>query len=238
MNAHLTETKLKTREINTKRRVSYKNRRTYCLSFYIKYLIPRYTFCFENSIKVSHHSECFFIDKIINSFDNRIELTLNDCIEFVRNDSLKYKYQNKPTPNRENIQLNEIEESQTTTSENSSKISKERIDYRDSAVVMMINFLAFSLEYYEDWEFKWNKPKKLGRHLLYTSQLFKSVKMNGKEIKYEKALKEGEEFYRNVIVPILKGYELDYIQYKNHLFLGERKSRNLNKTNESISSLN
>ena len=85
MNTQIKQIKLKNREINTKRRTSCKNRRSYCLSFYIKYCIPRYKFCFENSIKVSHHSNCFFIDKIIDTFDNHVELTLDECIEFVKN---------------------------------------------------------------------------------------------------------------------------------------------------------
>ena len=110
---------------------------------------------------------------------------------------------------------------------------KRRIDFRDPSIVMMINFLAFSLELYDGWVFNWNKPKKIAKHLLYTSQTFKTVIINDVEVTYEEAIVEGEEFYHTVIEPILNNGQPEDIQYINHIFLGKRKLRRLTKSSEA-----
>ena len=203
------------RENNRNRKVTSKNNRTNLISFLIKYSLNKYIIILENSIKTSHHSNCIFIDKLIRRIDGLEEISFDDCLAFVQSDSRKYK---------EEKQILEILRSSQSTNEEQS-IPKERLDYREPALVMMINILLFSLEFYDEWIFHWNKPKKEAHHLVYTSQLFKSVIINGKVFTYKQVIEEGEEFYQHQLVPILNGDQPDDLWYNNYIVLGKKKSR-------------
>ena len=199
------------RENDRNRRIACKQKRAYLLSFYIKHSLNKYIFYIENPIKQSQNTNCFFIHHIERRIDGLVELTMEDCLDFVKFDDL-HQTQHQST-------------------------EKERLDYRDPSLTMMINFLTYSLEYYDDWIFNWNIPKKNARHILYTSHLFRSININGKVITYKQAIEEGEEFYHNVISPIHNGKQPNKLKYKKFIFLADKQTRgtiNISETNSTF----